>query len=283
MPRVRIVTDSTSDIPPKLAAENEIEVLPLTVSIDHKEYRDGVDISPGEFYSLQATCKELPKTTQITLAQFRECFESLVRDGFHVIAIHLSSGLSGTVAAASLAARQVQEDRISVVDSKLISWGQTFLALEAAKLARAGLAVSEILARIHELRNHIEVVFTVSTLEYLRKGGRIGRVSAAIGSLLNIKPLIRVDDGIYTSFGKVRTLSQAIEQFVAFTHKKVGNAGLQLAIGHGCAPEAALKLRDAALRTLRPTGDVPVFEVGPAIGVHTGPGTLGMAFYSIQS
>lgn len=156
-----------------------------------------------------------------------------------------------------------------MVDSKLISWGQTFLALEAAKLARAGLAVSEILARVHELRSHIEVIFTVSTLDYLRKGGRIGRVSAAIGSLLNIKPLLRVDDGVYTSFGKVRTLSQAIEQFVAFAQKRVGNGGLQLAIGHGGAQEAAQRLVEAALCTLRPAGDVQHFEVGPAIGVHT--------------
>ncbi|MGI6605407.1 MAG: DegV family protein [bacterium] len=282
MPKVKIVTDSTSDITPELAAAYGIEVLPLTVTVDGQDYRDGVDIHPEQFYSLQKTARELPRTTQVTLAQLKECFARLVEDGSHVISIHLSGALSGTVGAAGLAAEQLDRSKVTVVDSRSISLGQGFMVLEAANLARAGHAAGEIVARVLELRAQMETIFTVSTLEYLCKGGRIGRVPAALGTLLNIKPLIRVEDGVYTSFGKVRTLSQAIEKFVAFARQKAGNSPLRIAVGHGAAPEAALKLREAVQAALHAHEEIHFFQVGPAIGVHTGPGTLGMAFYPVQ-
>lgn len=280
--KIRIVTDSTADLSPQLAAQHQIEVLPLSVIFGDKVYQDGVDLTPSEFYPMLKASSELPKTSQVSPGQFLQCFEKAVREGFHVISIHLSKGLSSTVETARSLAQQVGEGKVTVFDSEFLSWGQAFQVIEAADMAAKGHTVDEIINRLQELRNKMELMFTLDTLEYLRKGGRIGKVSAILGSLLNLKPLIRVENGIYVSFGKARSQSRAMEGFIQFALDKIGQSPVRVAIGHGDARQAALRLKDMAQQSLKVVGDIPIFEVGPVIGVHTGPGTFGMAFYPVE-
>jgi DegV family protein with EDD domain len=279
---IRIVTDSTADIPLALAAEYGIEVLPLTVVFGDKSYRDGIDITPAEFYQKLERSPELPKTSQVTPGAFMECFQRHVREGARVISIHLSQGLSSTVETARSIAEQVDSEKISVVDSKFLCWAQAFQAVEAAQMAKAGKSVDEILARLERMRSGMELLFTLDTLEYLKKGGRIGKVSATIGSLLNLKPLIRVQDGVYVSFGRVRSQLKAMDEMVQYVVKKVGDAPVRIVVAHGKALAAAERLREKLLSgAIHVVGEVPIYEVGPVIGVHTGPGTLGLACYPV--
>lgn len=281
MAKIKIVTDSTSDLSPAMAEQYDIEVIPLTVTVAGQSYRDGIDITPDQFYPLLTTAKELPKTSQPSPGDFAKVFEAWINRGYQVLSIHLSSGLSNTVQSAAMAAERLNPDLVRVVDSKFLSFGLAFQAMEAAAMAAAGHSLQEIVERLKTVRERMELVFSLDTLHYLEKGGRIGKVSALLGSLLNIKPLIRVDDGIYVPFGKTRSQSQALERFVQFMQEKVGSQPVRVAVGHGRALQAAQRLKEMVERSLHITGDVTLFEVGPVIGVHTGPGTIGAAFYPV--
>ncbi len=281
--KIRIVTDSTADLPPAVAAEYGVEVLPLSVIVGDRVYRDGIDLTPSEFYPLLTTSPVLPTTSQVSPGQFMQCFQRLVQEGCEVLSIHLSQGLSSTVETARSIAQEVGQGKVTVFDSNFLSLGQAFQVIEAAKLARSGHTVQQIVDHLSQIRAKTELLFTLDTLEYLRKGGRIGKVSAILGQLLNLKPLIRVENGAYVSFGKARSQAKAMDEFVHFIREKVGEQPVHVAIAHGQAKEAALKLKELIMRSLRVAGDIAVSEVGPVIGVHTGPGTLGLAFYPAEA
>ncbi|NPV70118.1 MAG: DegV family protein [Firmicutes bacterium] len=280
MHKIAVVTDSTSDISPQTASANDIVIVPLSVIVEGKAYLDGVEITPSQFYSTLASSRDLPKTSQPTPEQFMGVYKPLLEAGHSIVSVHISGGLSSTVESARSAARMLDAACIRVIDSKSISYGIAFLALEAAKAIQQGLSLENIVARLEKLRRETEVLFTLCTLEYLHKGGRIGKVSALLGSLLDIKPVIRVEDGIYVPLRKVRTIKQALEAFVHYMQSKVGNSPVYVAVGHGKAYEAALALREMVSKAANVVGDIPVFEVGPVIGAHTGPGTVGFAFRS---
>ncbi|MGE5654664.1 MAG: DegV family protein, partial [Bacillota bacterium] len=220
--KIRIVTDSTADISPEVAAEYGIDVLPLSVIVGDHVYRDGIDLTPSQFYPILAASPVLPTTSQVSPGQFMQCFQRLVQDGYEVISIHLSQGLSSTVETARSIAQQVGQGKVTVFDSQFLSLGQAFQVLEAAQMARAGHTVQQIIDRLDQIRAKTELLFTLDTLEYLRKGGRIGKVQAILGQLLNLKPLIRVENGVYVSFGKVRSQAKAMEEFIHFVRDKVG-------------------------------------------------------------
>lgn len=281
MDKIKVITDSTSDLSPDLAAAHGIEVIPLTITVDGRNYRDGVDITPDQFYPLLASAGELPKTSQIAPGEFLERFEHWLQQGYQVLAIHISRGLSGTVDSARLAAERMTPQSVKVFDSKFLSFALAFQAIEAARLAAAGNSMQKVLDEVQRLRDRMELLFTLDTLHYLHKGGRIGGVSALLGSLLNIKPLIRVEDGVYVPFGKTRSRKQALERFIEFMQEKVGTNPVRVAIGHGRALEGALQLKAMVEKSLRVVGEIPLYEVGPVIGVHTGPGTVGVAFYPV--
>lgn len=281
--KVRIVTDSTADISPELAAEYGIEVLPLSVIVGDRVYLDGVDLTPSEFYPLLKSSPVLPTTSQVSPGQFMQCYERLVREGYEVVSIHLSQGLSSTVETARSMAEQVGGGKVTVFDSSFLSMGLAFQVTEAAQMVKNGRSGPEILEHLSQLRAKIELLFTLDTLEYLRKGGRIGKVSAILGQLLNLKPLIRVENGVYVSFGKVRSQAKAMDEFIQYVLNKVGQKPVRIVVAHGHAEDAALKLKDLVLRSLNVVGDVTVSEVGPVLGVHTGPGALGMSFYPVEA
>lgn len=277
MSNIALVTDSTSDIPFEVAEQQDIKILPLKVVFEDKEYLDRIEIQPEEFYKMLAQCTTtLPSTSQPSPADFIELYADLLKTYDDVISIHLSSGLSGTVNAARLAGERFK-GKVHVVDSKTISLGIGMIVLEAANSIRAGLTVGEVLQRIQEARDNTETLFTLDTLEYLRKGGRIGKVSGAIGSMLSIKPVVRVDEeGIYTSYGKVRTQEQALKSLEkAVVQLAKGREVAKIMVAHGAGHAAASRLKERVEKLFNL--EISLYtEVGPVIGVHTGPGTIGL-------
>jgi DegV family protein with EDD domain len=273
---IAVVTDSTSDIPRTLAEEFGISVIPLSVVHEGVVYRDGIDITPAQFYPMLEKAKELPTSSQPSPKQFFDMYKPLIESGKEILSFHLSKGLSSTVDAARLAAKQLAPDRIHVVDTRSISYGIAVQAVEAARLVRQGLSVSNILERLSRLKEQSEVLFSLDTLHYLHKGGRIGKVSSLLGNLLNIKPIVRVEDGIYVPIGKVRSIKHALVGMVDYLAEKFGKSKVFVAIGHGQAIEYARSLLDLVMSRLNVAEEPVFFEVGPVIGVHTGPGTVGI-------
>lgn len=274
MKRIAIVTDSTADIPQELAETIGITVIPLIVNFGMKQYRDGIDIKSDQFYQMLATANPLPTTSQPSPAEFQELYERLLQDHDSVISIHLSAGLSGTLSSASAAQEMVQGD-VHLIDSRSISLGIGALVAEAIELVKQGLDAAEVADRLLAARDRIEVLFTLDTLEYLHKGGRIGRVQAVMGSLLNIKPIVRVVDGIYVTAGKARRQEQALKTMAElFTSLANGRQVKRIAVAHGAALDAAQMLVKMLEQNFGQK--IELFtQVGPVIGVHTGPGTIG--------
>ncbi len=276
---IAIVTDSTSDMSHQSAADNGITIIPLYVTHNGTAYKDGIDITPNEFYSLLSSSEELPKSSQPTPEQFRELYERLLDSGKTILSFHLSSGLSSTAATARSVAESLSKDRIHVVDTGSISYGIAFQALEAARLAAQGFCAREILSRVERLKEKTELLFTLETLHYLYKGGRIGKVESLVGHLLKINPIVRVENGIYVPIGKTRSVKQALKTMADFLTKTFGHQKVLAAIGHGQALGSATMLREVIASTLDISEEPAFFEVGPVIGVHTGPGTTGIAVY----
>ena len=242
--RIAIVTDSTADIPPSVANELGITVIPLTVNFNTQQYLDGVEISSDEFYPMLTASTNLPTTSQPSPAEFRSIYERLLEDHDSIISIHISSGLSGTITSA-LTARELVQGDIHVFDSRSISLGIALIATEAVDMVKQGLSAAEIIARLEQVREGTEVMFTLDTLEYLRKGGRIGKVQAVMGALLSIKPIVRVVDGIYIPVGKVRRQEQALQEIVQqFQALAVNKTVKRIVVAHGAAQKAAELLTD---------------------------------------
>lgn len=282
MKKICIVTDSTADLTPAQAESLGVTVRPLSVVFGDKVYLDGIDIKPDTFYSMLATSSVLPTTSQPSPGEFVEVYERLFSQGCNtIISIHLSSGLSGTFQAAKQAAEHMGKD-IRVVDSRSISVGVGVQVVAAAEAVKSGKSVDEVLAVIETSRLNHELLFTLNTLEYLAKGGRIGKAKSLLGSLLNIKPIIRVDDGIYVDAGKARSQKQALDQMVQiFTDLSRGRKVKRIGVAVGAATEAGLHLQASLKEAF---GVEPTFGlVGPVIGVHTGPGTVGAAIEFIPN
>ncbi len=278
MSDIAVVTDSTSDIGTELAKQLDITVIPLSIIYRGVVYKDGVDLTPSEFYPMleEAGDGELPTSSQPSPQEFLDIYKPLIDSGKEILSFHISKGLSGTVDAAKMAASQLAPDRIHVVDTQSISFGIAGQAIEAARLAREGFSAQEILQKVSEIKDQSEVLFSLDTLYYLERGGRIGKVSSVVGSLLKIKPIVRVEDGIYVPLAKVRSMKQAISGMVEFLQGKFKKNKVSIAVGHGQGLEYAQSLLELALEKLNVKDRPSLFEVGPVIGVHTGPGTVGI-------
>lgn len=276
MKRIALVTDSTADLTEEVKKDFDIHVIPLKVRFGEKEYCDG-ELSSNEFYGRLMEEEILPKTSQPTPEEFSRLYSKLLEEYQEVISVHISSALSGTFNAANLAKEKFKE-KIHLVDSKTISLGAGLMVMEVARNIKEGYDARWILDNLKKARENIETLFTLNTLEYLQKGGRIGRVQGFMGSLLNIKPIIRVgDDGVYHTYGKAHSQKKAIENVVqACQDLTKGRKAIRLVVAHGAAQKAGIYLKEALEHAFQlPT---TVFtQVGPVIGVHTGPGTVGAA------
>ncbi len=280
---MKIVTDCAADIP-----QNEIEALDLVVAPLFIQFPEGeIDsrkISADDFYSrLKNMVPKIPTTSMPAAGIFSDIYRSLVEKGEEVISIHISSGLSGTLNSAKQGAAQLKDALVHFVDSLTLSGGERFQVLAAARGIKAGWTKDEILERLSALRARTEVVYTLETLEYLRRGGRIGRVQALAGALLNLKPIINVDriDGKYSTIGKTRTISKALESIADHLEKEYQQTAVQVTILHGQFAEQAQTLQEMLCQRLN-VAVVEVMRISPVLGVHTGPGIVGAAVCPVE-
>ena len=266
MTQVKIVTDSSVTIEPEVVKELNITIVPLSVMIDGVLY-SYADLKEGEFLHLMQQSKNLPKTSQPPVGVFAEVFEELGKDGSQVVAIHMSHALSGTVEAARQGASLSSSD-VTVIDSSFTDQAMKFQVVEAAKLAKEGKDLETILARIEEVKNHTELYIGVSTLENLVKGGRIGRVTGLLSSLLNIRVVMQMKNHELQPIVKGRgakTFKKWLEELtVALTHKSVAEIGISYAGTNEWANEMKSLLQSYVEKP------ISVLETGSIIQTHTG-------------
>jgi DegV family protein with EDD domain len=275
---VAILTDSTAYLPPSIQQEFDIRIIPLTVIWDGDTYADNVDITPKEFYTRLASSDTLPSTSQPSAGDFKKHFNELLEQGKDVIAILISSGISGTVNSALQAQSDLGSDRISVVDSKTAAMATGLHVLVAARKAAEGASLSEITATAQKAQEHTGVVFAVDTLEFLHKGGRIGGAKRLLGSMLNIKPILEMKDGQIEPVEQVRTQKRALDRLISLSDERIDNERpLRMAVFHSNAPKLAEDLLQDTQKILQPD-EIYLSELSPVIGTHVGPGTLAIAY-----
>ena len=272
---VKIVTDSTADLPPKVVAELGITVVPLQVIFGDKAYRDGVDISSEQFFRMLAEAKELPHTSQPSTGEFQRVYETLAAETDSILSIHLSAGFSGTANTAQLAARGlIGRCAIDVIDSGTVSMAMGFAVIAAARAARDGRGLEACAAAAHSILRRQRLAVTVDTLEYLRRGGRIGRAQAFVGGLLRLKPILTIRDGGAFPLARVRTRRRALDEMLRICLE--GATIEEAVIMDSTTPDDARYLTDELAKRC-PGVLIHSGRMGPVIGVHGGPGLIGLA------
>lgn len=282
MSRVAVLTDSTAYIPDPILKQYNIFTIPLFVVWNGQSLRDGVDITPQEFYQRLATAKTMPTTSQPSAQDMKDAFQNLLDQGYDVLGIFISSKLSGTVQSAHQALEMMPQaaSRIAVVDSLSTAMAMGFQVVQAARAAQQGASLTECQQAALTAQANSSVYFVVDTLEFLHRGGRIGGAQTLLGTALNIKPLLELRAGRIEAVEKIRTKSKAIERMIELTAERVaGRTPVRLAAVHANAEAEAQALLEAAAAKMNPV-ETFFASVSPVIGVHTGPGVVGLAFMS---
>ena len=272
---VRIVTDSTADLTKEQQQAAGITVVPLNVHFGDEVFRDHVDLTTDEFFRRLKASPQLPRTSQPAVGVFEEAYRSLRQNGDEIVSVHLSGKVSGTYNSALMASKGVDETAIEVVDSLSTSMALGFMALEGAKLARAGKDRATIAEHLRALVPKARVICVVDTLTYLERGGRIGKARALLGSLLNVKPILQLKEGEVVPIGRARGRPQALTRLVELLERD-GHV-TQLAVMHGAAPADADHLRERVAANY-PGLDILLTEIGAVLGTHTGPGVIGFTY-----
>lgn len=285
MGKIHVVTDSGSDLSLQVREELGIHVVPLTVQFGSEIFKDGEEISTAEFFSRLRTEADMPSTCQPSPADFVAMYEKIAEPGDTIISVHLSSKMSGTYQSAVLASTMLDSDiQVKVVDSKSASMGLGLVAVAAAEGVRAGKDLDTILSELQQTIDDLQVYFVVDTLEYLKKNGRIGMASALVGTMLNIKPILTLVDGEVAPFEKIRGKAKAlrrVRELILEFQAKFPEKKIRAAMSHATTQEEADQIVKALSETLPVEGDVIMGEIGPTIGVHTGPGIVALFLYSI--
>jgi DegV family protein with EDD domain len=271
---IRIVTDSTCDLPESVIARHGVTVVPLYINIGQKGYLDGVELSRQEFYERLPTYNPLPTTATPGTGLFHKAYEKLASEGAtEILSLHISISLSATVDVARLAAKETHSVPVTVMDSRQLSLGTGFLVERAAQAAAEGRSMSEIMAVLEDqiLRTH--VIAALDTLEYLRRSGRMNSAVAALGTLLQMKPLLKMYDGKPTA-ERVRTNNGATERLVSLMSDLAPFERAAFVHSHAPAKADSLRLK---VQHLLPLGEIPSVEITPILGVHIGPGAAGFA------
>ena len=272
---VRLVTDSTADLAPETVRELGITIVPLQVVFGEETFRDGVDLTGEEFFRRLQEAEETPKTSQPSVGDFQQTYERLAEETNRVLSIHLSSGFSGTVEAARQAAQELGERcQIEVIDSQTVSMGMGFAVIAAARAAQAGEDLESCAGAARSVLKRQRMAIAFDTLEYLRRGGRIGRAQAFLGSILRLKPILTIRDGEAYPLSRVRTYKRALEEVLRLTCSE--GPVVEAAVMHSTSPEDAGRVADELAR-LCPEARIQIGRIGPVIGVHGGPGLLGIA------
>lgn len=272
---IRVVTDSSCDLPVDLAAEHDIDIVPLTIRFGDEELVDRRDLTPSDFWARCAASPVLPETAAPSPGAFEQVFRAAAERGAEsVVCINLSAKLSATIQAAEAAARSVAPDiPVRVLDSRALTMGLGTIVLETARAATAGASLDELVALAEDLAERTRTYGTLDTLDNLKKGGRIGGAQAFLGSLLSIKPTIDVRGGAVETGPRLRTRSRALGWLV---ERVTAQPTEHLAVMHGNAPDVEQLLTLLAAHMAR--DEIVVADLGPVIGAHGGPGTIGVAF-----
>ncbi|WHX47534.1 DegV family protein [Paenibacillus woosongensis] len=282
MTKVVIVADSTADVPKATAEEYGIHIVPMRLAFGEESFLEGVDITAAEFYDKLTKSRELPKSSQTSPSQYAEVYRNLLEatPGSPIVSIHISSGMSGTYQSALLAKTMLEEETgkeldITVIDSLSASYGFGLQVVEAARMASKGATVDQIKAEVERLGRSRRLYFLVDTLEYLQKGGRIGKAAAILGTLLNIKPILSVDqEGIIYAVDKARGRKKAVSRVIELFVNDFGNhKDLNVAVCDAVNPELAQEFVDLLSQhfTLH---EVVRTNIGAVVGSHTGPGAV---------
>ena len=273
-----IITDSTSDLPLDFVEENKIHIVPLNIHLQDSLYKDGVDIQPSELYYRLRTEDIFPQTSQPSAGEFMEIYQTLKPDD-EVLVLCLSSELSGTYQSAEMARDMVAEQidaEIHVVDSRSVSLGLGMQVIHAQKCFAEGKDMAQTLYELAEIRRRMRLIFAVDTLEYLARGGRISQLSKRLGNLLQLKPVLHLEEGRIEVLDKVRTRSKAVQRMLEIFYKEASQAQ-QVVILHIDAPTEGQQLAQKVQEYYH--GPLLLAQCGAVIGSHAGPGTVGICWY----
>ena len=278
--KTAVVVDSTAYIPPALIQQHNMHVIPLLVNWSGESLRDGVDIMPEDFYKRLATAKEMPSTSQPSAGEFYDLYSKIAEEADSIISLHISSELSGTTASAHAAAKLMDDFPIEIVDSLSTSMGLGYIALLTARAVEQGVDFKKAAADARAMIPKARLAFVVDTLEFLHRGGRIGGAQRLFGSMLSIKPLLELQKGRIEPLDKVRTKRKAVQRLIDLVVEDcAGKSKIHLAAADAGAPQEAQSMADELQKRLNPT-ELYVTSISPVIGTHTGPGTLGIAWYT---
>lgn len=275
--RIGIVTDSTADLPAEIVKRYAIEVIPLNVHFGEEVLKDGEEIWAEEFYHRLENGGTLANTSQPSPAEFAKIYEDLGSRCDRILSIHISEKLSGTMSSATLAAEMVRDRvEVTVVDSLVVSMGLGLIAMAAARMAAEGRGFDEIMAEVERYRREMRIFFTVETLAYLNRTGRIGKAAALMGSLLNIRPILSLNDGLIVPVEKFRgSATKANQRLLELAGKAMGDNPCVVSVVHANAASEADRLVKMLPEYVR-AKEVHVSMIGPIVGAHAGPGTIGV-------
>ncbi|MGI6357559.1 MAG: DegV family protein [Bacillota bacterium] len=276
MRRIALVTDSTCDLPQEFRQAHDIHVVPLSVIFGDENLLDGVTVTPEQFFQRLRTSAVHPSTSQPAPGDFANVYRQLLEQYDQIISIHLSSALSGTYQAAQVAKDMFPDADISLVDTRSASVGLGWVVLLASKAIAAGKSVAEVVDICQQAAEQQHILLTVETLDWLERNGRIGKASALLGNLLNVRPILQIEDGVVGVYEKARgKMEKVLNRMVAAMPGLVPNdRPVYLGVVHAERPELAAKLAELVAEQYQ-VKEQMVTTVGPVIGVHTGPGTLG--------
>jgi DegV family protein with EDD domain len=278
MSKVAIVTDSSPYIPAEIIKENNIHVVPLVVIWGEENFYDGVDITPVEFYERLGNAKIMPSTSQPSVADFEVLFRKLHQEGYDILAVLISEDLSGTISSATQAKKLLPDANIEIVNSRTLAMALGYQVLAVARAAKQGASLQECKRLAEDVRERGGVIFVLDTLEFLHRGGRIGTAKRFMGTLLNVKPVLAIENGVIVPLDSVRTQKKALTTIIDLIEEKTkGKKNIRLATLHANCPEIAQGVLDEAVNRI-PTVEQVFSEVSPVIGTHAGPGAVGLAY-----
>lgn len=274
---IKIITDSTCDIDMSIQEALDIDILPLTVHFGEEEYHDGIDISKQEFYSKLRTSKQTPTTSQVTPEAFERLFQKYGEAGHDIIVITIASELSGTYQSANIAKDTIKTANVHLVDSGTTTMGLAWLIHEAIAMRDQGMKAQAILEKLQALKQKVVIYAVIENLEFLKKGGRLSTVSATVGTLLNLKPIIQIKDGVVEVVQKVRGTKKAYKWMLSKALEDKVDVAKHVFFGHTDAPSKLESFMTTAKEHLKATMTKTI-EIGITVGTHGGPGCIGIGF-----
>ncbi len=282
---LRIVTDSAGDMPMDWRQKYDVHFVPVNIHFGTEQFLHGVDIDDEAYYKRieTVTDKTFPKTSQPNPAQFEQVFRKVAQKGDTILCINVTGKLSKTVESAQSAARNVKDDfNVVVFDSLCGSTGMGYMCREAREMDRAGKSLDEILKRLESIRSHSSLILTLATLKYAQMSGRVGGLRAMFGMMLNMKPIIQLNEGILLpTEDRVRVRSKAFERIIELSKAKIGDGPAMLSVVHAAAPEEAKTLADLARKSFNLKEDILVQPLSIAVSIQLGPGTIGVVGYPV--